>query len=246
MVPNKQGIIHNITVGGGVSTTIKGGGNEAVLLGVCIEIESEQPAEEPLIIGVDPAEGHCGTEINLILYGANLEPRFSILIPDGIEVTGTRFLSPERIEVRIFIAEDARYGERSVELIDTENKRVVAVLEDGFTVIRPAIEEEKRRPDLALRQIDWDIVEDGNLLLISVLIENRGNEAAPRAHVYAFAQDVIWWTAEATTPVLDSGSRVPLRLELEVPDELRGGSYLFGLVTNSQKVKVFLGNALSS
>jgi len=230
-VPNEQGIIHNITAGGGVSTTIKGGGNEAVLLEVCIEIESEQPVEEPLIIGVDPAEGHCGTEINLILYGANLEPRFSILISDGIEVTETRFINPEKLEVRIFITEDARYGERSVELIDTESKRAVAILEDSFTVIRPAMEEE-RRPDLTLRQIDWDIVEDGNLLLISALIENLGNEAAHSTDVYAFAQDVTWWTAEATTPVLDSGSRVWLELELEVPDELRGDSYLFGLLVD--------------
>lgn len=223
-----QGTVHTVDVSGQQITGIvtQGGQNEGVLVEVCIQTEAEPPVEEPSIARVDPAEGRCGSEITLTVFGANLEPESTVFIPEGVETRYTEFISPEELVAAIFIAEDAPPGPRPVQVSGPE--RGMAVLEDGFTATCPPAEPEGR-PDLALLDLDWQIVDQGDLLIIAARVENVGDAPAPEATLYAESQLAAWWTAEAAVPELDSGASVEVQIRLGIPDELRGSSHPFSV-----------------
>ena len=223
--PGPEDTIHTVSLTGRdmVRLVISGGGGEGVLVEICIEIEAEQIAEEARITGVNPPQGRCGSEITLIVFGANFEEGSSVSISDDIKTIHTKFMSPEELQVGIFIAEDASPGPRPVTVFVPELGK--ATLEEGFTVICPALEPE-RQPDLALLEPDWEIVEEDRLLLIVAQVENVGDARAPRAIVQVASQ-VAEWTTETIIPELDSGDSFEILFELEIPDELQRRSQVF-------------------
>ena len=227
-IPSTQGIVHTVTLTGReiVTLAIEGGRNNGYLIEICIESEVEQPPEQPLVEAVKPAEGRCGSEVTLTVFGANFEKWWIVSIPDGVETIYTEFISPEEFRVRIFITENAMEGIRPLEVIDPERGVVVAALKVGFTVVCPAPEPEEL-PDLALVSLDWDIVEEGCVLVIAAQVENAGDAQAPEAIVRAASQAAEWWAAETTVPELNSGNSARVLIELEIPDEPRGMDHLF-------------------
>ena len=228
--PPTRGIINTITVPGCASIDIRGGGNESILLEVCIEVESERPVAEPVIRGVNPSQGRCGSEMVLTVFGDNFRSGLGVFIPEGIKMAGTRFISPEELQVGISIAPDIPPGPRPVEVIDLESREAVAVLEAGFTVICPAAER-RGRPDLVLLWADWDVVGE-DLLVITAEVENVGEVRAPEAVIYAESRTANWWAAEAIVPELDSGHSAEVLMELGIADELRDMSHPFLVVVD--------------
>lgn len=191
-----------------------------------------QEPEGPYIEGVRPAEGHCGSEMTLTVFGANFEPESRLSIPDGVETSYTEFISPEELTAEIVIADDAPPGPRPVEVFGPELG--AATLEEAFVIIcgEPVPE---GRPDLVLLGLDWEIVEEGYLLVIIAHIENAGDAPASEAVVYAESQLADWWAAEAVVPGLDSGDGVEAAIELEIPEELRERSHTFRVVVEARE-----------
>ena len=229
--PPTRGIINTITVPGCASIDIRGGGNESVLLEVCIEVESEQPVAEPFITRVEPTQGRCGSEMVLTVFGANFRSGLDVFIPEGIKVAGAKFISPEELQVGISIAPDIPPGPRPVEIIDLESREPVAILEAGFTVVCPRPQPPEGRPDLVLLWADWEIFGE-DLLIITAEVENVGEVPAPEAPIYVESRTANWWATEAIVPGLDSGSSAEVRIELGIPDELRDMSHPFLVVVD--------------
>ena len=96
--------------------------------------------DEPYIKMVEPNEGECGSEMTLTIIGGNLNSDLvsGIRIPEGIEIINIWIndSNPEEMEVEIFIFEDVQTGPRPVEVIGVTGQ-ILAVLEEGFTVICP-------------------------------------------------------------------------------------------------------------
>jgi hypothetical protein len=217
--------IHTVSLTGLdiVRLVIRGGG-EGFLVEICIAIEAEEVAEEPFIEVVDPPEGHCGSTIQLSIFGNNFEKGSSVFIPKGIETLYTEFISPEELRVEVFIAENAPPGARPVTVSGPELG--TAILEGSFTVICPP-PEMAGRPDLTIIELEWEIVEEGRLLLIVAQVRNAGDAQAPEATLYAESQAARWWAAEAIVPELRSGNSAQVVIESAIPDELRESTHFF-------------------
>jgi len=228
--PSEPSLVYSVNLPVCASFDIRGGGNEAILLEVCIEVESEQPVAEPFITRVEPAQGRCGSEMVLTVFGANFRSGLGVFIPEGVTTLYTEVISPEELRAGIFIAPDIPPGPRPVEIIDLESREPVASLEAGFTVICPA-PEPQGRPDLVLLWADWEIFGEDRLV-ITAEVANDSEVPVPQAVIHAESQTANWWAAEAIVPGLDSGSSAEVRIELGIPDELRDMSHSFLVVVD--------------
>lgn len=226
--PAASGVVYTVTVGSCASIAIQGGGNELILLEICIKVEAAAPPiEEPVVTRIEPPEGRCGSEMALTVFGANFRDGLGVFIPDGIKVAGVKYVSPEELQVGISIALDIPPGPRPVEIIDLESREPVAILEAGFTVVCPRPQPvQEGRPDLVLLWADWEIVGE-DLLVITAQVENVGEVRAPEAIVYAESRRANRWAAGAIVPALDSDDNAEVLMELSIPDELRGMSHSF-------------------
>jgi hypothetical protein len=94
----------------------------AVLSGLLI-LASPAFAQEapPVIGGVDPPEAACGGELELIVFGRNFTESTQVEFGvDGVEITYVEFLSPQELQVGLFIGEDAPAGSWPVAVYDPE------------------------------------------------------------------------------------------------------------------------------
>ena len=186
------------------------------------------PVQLQEIDSVIPARGYPGSELILTVFGVSFDSGSSVRIPEGVITHYTRYINPEKLLVGISITEDAPPGPRPVQVVVSELS--VTTLEQGFMVIYPEHEpgidqpdtdepqpEPEGRPDWALVELKWEIVEEGRLLVIRAVVANVGDGPAPEVIVLAESQ-VIDWVAKAIVPGLDISTMVEVLLNLEIPD----------------------------
>jgi hypothetical protein len=108
----------------------------SVVLSGLLALASPAFAQEapPVIGGVDPPEAACGGELELIVFGRNFtesnQVEFGV---DGVEIIYVEFLSPQELQVGLFIGEDTPAGSWPVAVYDPETG-LEDVREGAFTI----------------------------------------------------------------------------------------------------------------
>jgi hypothetical protein len=89
----------------------------------------------PVLGGVDPPEAACGGELELIVFGRNFTDSTQVEFGvDGIEIYYVEFLSPQELQVGLFIGEEAPAGSWPVTVRDPETG-LEDVREQVFTIV---------------------------------------------------------------------------------------------------------------
>ncbi len=95
-------------------------------------------AQELLYIkGIEPSQGRCGDELDLVVYGGGFDSSTGVAFyVNGIEVLYVEFINPSELGVGIWIANDAPAGRWPVAVSSPGGGEYV--LEGAFTIICPA------------------------------------------------------------------------------------------------------------
>jgi len=83
-------------------------------------------------------------------------------------------------------------------------------------------------PDLAILSADnWRLDDDGQVLMLSVRVANRGNAGANETQVYARDPESGWVSKYSSVPALLPGEDEWVGIELAIPEEQRGLTHIF-------------------
>jgi hypothetical protein len=77
-------------------------------------------------------------------------------------------------------------------------------------------------PDLAVADVTGKSVENSRKLLITAIVENRGEGPAERTTIYAEKEGTDWRSDDRRIPALGRGEEETVTMQLDIPDEQRG------------------------
>jgi len=172
----------------------------------------------PVIGGVDPPEAACGGELELVVFGRNFTESTQVEFGvDGVQVNYVEFLSPQELQVGLFIGEDAPAGSWPVVVHDPQTgledsrERAFTIVCEGQSQPEPteavqpgeAVPGDQPNPDLrepesgGARRFRWPLLLVGGMgallagalvaLVMSVVL--RPSAQKQRSHWEKQAQD---------------------------------------------------------
>jgi hypothetical protein len=92
-------------------------------------------------------------------------------------------------------------------------------------------------PDLAILSADnWRLEEDGEVLVLSVRVANRGNAGASETQVYAWDPASGWLSEHSSVPALPLGEEEWVGIELAIAEEQRGITHTFRVEVDPEEM----------